>query len=116
ALRGRKVKPYPAGRIGRYCQRADADRSQSGLFAKTFLGVCPGRATDIAARAERNSKRLGGERRIRLSTELQNQRDPANDVVPIDILVEEAISGGCRFELRKVRNCSRKSVDMAERV
>src|SRR5215472_14249697 len=63
ALRGCIVKPYPAGRIGRYCQRADADRRQARPLAETLLGVCASRTTDIAGRSQGYPKRLCGERR-----------------------------------------------------
>jgi len=110
------MKPYPAGSVGRYRQLPDADRDQSGLFAEALLGICSRRAADIAARAEGEPERLGSERGIRFIAEPHNQRNPANDVVPIGILVEEAISGGRSFQRRQVRNRRRKAVDMAERV
>ena len=63
---GRVIQPYPPGGIGWYRQPADADRGQPGLFAKVFLTVCTGGATDIAVPAEGEPERLGGERGIRV--------------------------------------------------
>ena len=102
AARHRVMEPHPAGSVGRYCQLPYADRRQSGLFAEALLGVCSRRPSDIAVRAESEPECLGSERRIRFVAEPHNQRHPANDVVPIGILVEEAISSGRRFQRRQV--------------
>ena len=77
ATRYRVVEPNAAGSICQYRQLSDADCRQSGLFAKPPLGVCTSRTADIAGRAEGDPERLGGERRIRLFAEPQNQRNPA---------------------------------------
>jgi hypothetical protein len=108
------MQPYPPGGIGRYRQLADADRRQPGIFAKVLLTVCTGGATDIVVRAEGEPKRLGGERGIRLGAELQNERNPADHIIPIGILIEEAVPGGGGFQRRQVGNDRRKAVDPAE--
>ena len=112
----RVIQPYPPGGIGWYHQRADADRGQPGLFAKVLLTVCPGGATNIAVRAKGEPEDLGGERRIRLVAELQNKRNPADHMIPVGILIEEAIAGGGGFQCRQVGNDRRKAVDPAERI
>src|SRR5262249_33569957 len=97
ASRRREVKPNPAGSVRRYHELSDADCRQPGFFAEALLGVRSSSAAHVAGYAQCYSKRLGGERGIRLSPEPQNQRNPANHMVPIDRLVEKPISGGCRF-------------------
>ncbi len=110
------MEPYPPRGIGRYRQLADADRGQSGLLAKALLGVCPGRAADIAARPEREPQRFSGERRVGLVAEPQNQWNPSHHMIPIDGLVQKPISGGRRFQHRQVRDGTRKTIDTAQRI
>lgn len=82
--------------------------------AKSAGSKFPARIENIAARAEGEPDCFGGERRPRLTAELENERDPGDHMIPVDILIEEAIAGGGAFQYRQVGNDGRKAVHPAE--
>ncbi len=116
ALERRVMQPYPSGGVGRHRQRPDADRGQAGIFAKILFAIGAGGAADIGRGADREAQRLGGERWVGLAVECQDQRQPADDIIPLGKLVEKPVAGGRRFQHRQGGNHPGEIVDMAERV
>ena len=112
----RIIDPDAAGGVGRDGQLADPQRGQPGVLAKALFAVGAGGARDIGARAGDHAQRLGDQREHRLAVELHDQRHAADDLVPIDMLVEEAVADGGGLERRQVGDRGGKGVDEMQRV
>ena len=91
--------------------------SVSPVFSpKLFSRVGAGGAADIAVRAHRHPQRLGVERGDRLALEPEHQRHAADDIVPVAVLVDEAVALGAALKLGQVADRRRVIVDEAQRV
>ena len=115
-IRGPELEPDRAVGIGRRLDPSPLDVVEPGLAAECLLAAGVGRLEDVGARALRDAKRLGKQRRDELVAQAVDDGYAADHLVAIRDPVDRADAGRLLVEDRQVLRAPGEAAEERQRV